>query len=291
MLRPIANMARAQTREANVSVKTAGWIAGGALGVGVLGYLMWRHFRAAPTGGGPEGTGEPGTGEPPHTGPNFPTPPPKGTFGGPTGPHGHIGQGQGGGVVKPPTTISQTKLVAARTILCNDPGQIQPEEAGTILRAYVLPAWRTVMQGELAPSAGQLDAARDAVAAALQDVCGQPVSGLGTVIGQFADAADAIDSGSRYAQPISATTAIGRVCAWGKPNIVDGIDEASLPLSTFQSLTLIVDVGLDSLRHGGDRFSILERVSCHSAGSVSHVFITASQIANAAIAIHEEMLA
>ncbi len=263
----------ASLRQIRENPSRKAWIIGGgiALGVGLVGVLAWRHYRGP--GGGPEGTGQPLPPPPYPKGGGGIIHPPMGTFGGPTVPHG-TPQGQ------PAPTISAADRQAAVADLCGKPGQIGPKSAATLLRGWALPAWRGVVQGELAPSATLTEQGKTAIRQSLHDLCALPVPGLSDGIEHFIDAAIAIDMGSHYAPAIVATGAKGRICN-------------NLPLSTEQSLALLIDVALSDLRHGIEQTAILVGLwTCHPpAKNVAAAIGLASQITTAAVQIHDESLA
>jgi hypothetical protein len=189
----------------------------------------------------------PSTGTPPKEGSGIFPPEPKptqGVFGGPTGPGHH---GPGGGT--PSTQISDE----LRDALCNSPLQIQPVHVAQLLHDYAIPAYRQATGDELAPSETQTQAGLSAAAASITQFCN--ASGTAALI---AKGARDLVMGNRYGKPIESTTAKGRLCLGHK-------------LDTTQSLTLLIDVGVNALRHDGTVHDITNAVleDCQHGGDAA----------------------
>lgn len=267
------------------------WLIGGgiALGVGLVGVLAWKRFGTpAAEPGGPEGTGAP-TPEP--WLPNWRKVQICRAFGMrwdvaqgkcvPLAPPVAIpGQYQPLPPVPAPVpSVSDNDRQAAIVEICGAPSTLSPRAAATILRRWALPAWRTVTQGDIAPSATLAAAGKAAIRTAVHDLCALPVAGLNEAIGEIVNATLAIESGSRYAPAIVATGAKGRLCS-------------GMPLDTRQSLALLVDVALTDLRHGADTSTVLlGLMTCQpAAADQANVFALASALTTGARQIRDESL-
>lgn len=237
------------------------------IGVGAAlagGYYLLRRPAAASSTYTP-----PSTAPPPKEG-GFLPPEPKptqGTFGGPTGPGHH---GPGPSIPPPPKPVP----VDTHNELCNTPLQVQPANVAQLLADLAIPAYRQAIGDELAPSASQEAAALDAASKSITDICNVP-----STAAMIAKGARVLVMGSRYGTKLQENTSIGRLCLGKK-------------LDTAQSLSLLIDVGVDTLRHGGGEEQIHERLlqGCGPGGGGTVALGLSDEVAGGAVLIHDAVM-